>query len=147
MERYIEFFLNHYWLSLSLLVVTYLLIQEFFDSAFKKFNHLSPLLAVAKMNEGDVKIIDVRDPPEFVLAHIEQADNIPLDKLPNQLASLVKYQNKPILVVCQKGVRAASAGKLLGKAGFSQVFVITGGMDAWMDEYKLPVKIGNKKSK
>lgn len=144
MDRYLEFILNHYILSLAFAVVTYLLIQEFFDTAFKKFQHISPLLAVAKMNEADVAIIDVRDPPEFVTSHIEQATNIPLDKLPQQLNGLMKYQTKPVLIACQSGTRAASAGKILTKAGFTQVFVITGGMNAWENDYKLPVKISSK---
>ena len=141
MERYIEFILNHYILALALAVVTYLLIQEFFDTAFKRFQSLSPLLAVAKMNATDVAIIDVRDPPEFVLAHIEQATNIGLDKLPTQLNTLMPYKDKPVLIACQNGTRSAAAGKILTKAGFSQVFVITGGMDAWQEDYKLPVKV------
>lgn len=144
MDRYLEFILNHYILSLALAVVTYLLIQEFFDAAFKKFQHISPLLAVAKMNDSDVTIIDVRDPPDFVSSHIEQAINIPLDKVAQQLTLLEKYKNKPLLIACQSGTRAASASKLLTKAGFAPVFVITGGMNAWENDYKLPVKIGTK---
>ena len=37
MQRLFEFIFNHYVYSLALAVVTYLLIQEFFDTAFKKF--------------------------------------------------------------------------------------------------------------
>ncbi|OYV18217.1 MAG: Rhodanese domain-containing protein [Methylococcaceae bacterium NSP1-2] len=146
MDRYIEFILNHYILALALAVVTYLLIQELFDTAFNKSKGVSPLLAVAKMNNSDTIIIDVREPPEFVVSHIEQATNTPLSKLPELLPTLTEQKTKPILVVCQNGTRSASAGKILTKAGFEQVFVITGGMTAWED-YKLPVKMSSKHKK
>jgi rhodanese-related sulfurtransferase len=144
MERYLEFILNHYVLSLALAVVTYLLIQELFDTAFKKFRAVSPLLAVAKMNDSDTIVIDVRDPEEFLKGHIENAINTPLGNLPAHLSKLEAHKNKPVLIACQTGTRSASAGKILTKAGFEQVFVITGGMQAWETEYKLPIKSASK---
>ncbi|TRW92162.1 rhodanese-like domain-containing protein [Candidatus Methylobacter oryzae] len=144
MDRYLEFILNHYVLSLAMAVVSYLLIQEFFDTAFKKFKHISPLLAVAKMNDSDTIVIDVREPDEFVKSHIENAVSIPLGSLPDQLSKLGAHRSKPVLIACQTGTRSASAGKILTKAGFEQVFVIIGGMQAWENDYKLPIKSASK---
>lgn len=144
MDRYLEFILNHYILSLALAVVTYLLLQELFDTAFKKFDSVSPLLAVAKMNDDSTIIIDVRDPPEYVQSHIENAVNIPLGKLPEHAPKLEEHKKTPVLIACQNGTRSASAAKILTKAGFEQVFVINGGMQAWENDYKLPVKITHK---
>jgi rhodanese-related sulfurtransferase len=147
MDRYIEFILNHYVLSLAFAVVTFLLIQELIDSAFKKFSLISPMLAVAKMNEADVLILDVREPDEFTARHIENAVNTPLNKLPEQLSKYEARKALPIFIMCQTGTRSLSAGKILTKAGFTQVHVITGGMQAWEDEYKLPVKTSGKQKK
>lgn len=144
MDRYLEFILNHYVLSLALVVVTYLLIQELFDTAFKKFGSVSPLLAVAKMNDSNTIVIDVREAPEFVQSHIDGAINAPLGKLSEQLVKLEEHKKTPVLIACQNGTRSATAGKILTKAGFEQVFVITGGMVAWEEDYKLPVKISSK---
>jgi rhodanese-related sulfurtransferase len=144
MDRYLEFILNHYILSLGLAVVTYLLIQDLFDTAFKKFKFISPLLAVAKMNDGDTVVIDVREPNEITQGQIENAINTPLSKLPESLAKLEPYKGKTVLIACQTGARAASAGKILTKAGFEQVFVITGGMQSWESDYKLPIKMPGK---
>jgi rhodanese-related sulfurtransferase len=144
MDRYLEFILNHYILSLALAVVTYLLIQELFDTAFKKFGAVSPLLAVAKMNDTDTVVFDVREPEEFLKGHIENSLNTPLGNLPAHLSKLEAYKNKPVLIACQNGTRSASAGKLLTKAGFEQVFIITGGMQAWESDYKLPIKSASK---
>lgn len=144
MERYLEFILNHYILSLALAVVTYLLIQELFDAAFKKFGTISPLLAVAKMNDSDTLVIDVREPDEFVKGHIENSISTPLSGLADHLSKLQTHKNKPVLIACQSGTRSASAAKILTKAGFEQVFVITGGMQAWENDYKLPTKSTSK---
>jgi rhodanese-related sulfurtransferase len=139
MQRLFEFIFNHYVYSLALAVVTYLLIQEFFDVAFKKFKPITPMLAVAKMNEGDIEILDVREAPDFSDSHIENAINAPLSKLDEQLPKITSDKKAPLLVVCQNGTRSLTAAKKLTKAGFEQIFVITGGMDAWTEDYKLPV--------
>ena len=144
MDRYIEFILNHYLLALAIAVVTYLLIQEFFDTAFKKHASVSPLLAVAKMNDSSTVVIDVREPHEFVVKHIEGAMNISLGKLAEQLPNLEQHKKTTILIACETGTRSASAAKVLAKAGFEQIFVITGGMQAWENDYKLPIKISSK---
>jgi rhodanese-related sulfurtransferase len=144
MDRYLEFILNHYWLSLALAVVTFLLIQEFFDTTFKKFTSISPLVAVTKMNDSSTVVIDVREPHEFILNHIVNAINTPLSKLNDHLGKLEIHKKDPILVSCQTGTRSAAAAKILTKAGFEQIFVITGGMQAWENDYKLPIKISSK---
>jgi rhodanese-related sulfurtransferase len=127
-----------------LVVVTYLLIQDLLDSAFKKFGAMSPLMAVAKMNDSDTVVFDVREVDEFIKGHIESAINSPLSKLPEQLSKLEIHKRKPILIVCENGTRSASAAKILTKAGFEQIFVISGGMQAWTEDYKLPIKVTSK---
>jgi rhodanese-related sulfurtransferase len=145
-ERFIEFILNHYILALALVVVTYLLIQELFDSALKKFGFVSPLLAVTKMNNGNTVVIDVRELDEFNKGHIDSAINLPLSKIKEQISSFDAYKNNQVLIVCQDGTRSATTGKIITKAGHKDVFVITGGMQSWQEDYKLPIKV-NRKSK
>jgi rhodanese-related sulfurtransferase len=143
-ERFIEFILNHYILALALVVVTYLLIQELFDSALKKFGFVSPLLAVTKMNNGNTVVIDVREQDEFNKGHIDSAINLPLSKIKEQISSFDAYKNNQVLIVCQDGTRSATTGKIITKAGHKDVFVITGGMQSWQEDYKLPIKVNRK---
>ena len=140
MDQYIEFISNHYLLSLALIVVSYMLIQDLAESTFNKYQGLSPLLAVTKMNSANTTIVDVRDPHEFIKGHIEDAINVPLGKFSDKLDTLNKYKNNPIIVVCQSGSRSVPACKTLTKADFEQVFNITGGMQSWEDN-KLPIKV------
>lgn len=143
MDQYLEFISNHSMLVLALAVVTFLLIKEFSESAFSKFENLSPSHAVAKMNTTNVVIVDVREPQEFVLGHIEQAINTPLSKIKEQFGILEAHRNKTILVVCQSGTRSTTACNLLIKAGFEKVSNLDGGMQAWEDN-KFPIKVGGK---
>jgi rhodanese-related sulfurtransferase len=144
LDHLVEFILNHYILALALVVVTYLLIQEFFDSALKKFGYVSPLLAVTKMNDGNTVVIDVREHDEFNKGHIESAVNLPLSRLKEQTTGLDAYKDNPVLIVCQDGTRSSTAGKIITKAGLKDVFVITGGMQSWQEDYKLPIKVNRK---
>jgi rhodanese-related sulfurtransferase len=126
-------------------VVLYLLLQDLFDTALKKFGFVSPMLAVTKMNNENTIVIDVREPDEFNKGHIDTAINMPLSKIKEHTAKLDAYKNNQILLVCQDGTRSASAGKIITQAGLSQVFVITGGMSSWQEDYKLPIKVNRKK--
>ena len=144
MDQYLEFVSNHYLLALAFVVVAFLLIQDLIENAFKKFEPLSPLLAVTKMNTSEVVVIDVRDAHEYLKGHVGGAQNVPLGKLEEQLATLEAYKNKEILVVCQSGTRTTAACKILAKAGFEKLLSLKGGMQSWEDN-KLPIKIDNKK--
>lgn len=143
MEQYIEFISNHYLLSLAFVVISYLIIQDFVESSFNKYEALSPMLAVTKMNSVATTIIDVREPHEYIKGHIEDSLNIPLGKFSEKLDSFGQDKQKTIIVVCQSGTRSVPACKTLTKADFEQVFNIAGGMQSW-EENKLPVKITSK---
>ncbi len=78
-----------------------------------------------------VQIVDVREPTEFngALGHVPGAVLIPLGALTQRAADLAKDQ--PIVTVCRSGARSAQATVLLGKAGFTQVANLSGGMLRW----------------
>jgi rhodanese-related sulfurtransferase len=54
---------------------------------------------------------------------------IPLGSLNEHAAELAK--DRPIVTVCRSGARSAQATVLLGKAGFTQVANLSGGMLRW----------------
>lgn len=77
-------------------------------------------------------LIDVREPDEFAITHIEGSRLIPLKTLPDQLGSLPR--DREILVHCKAGGRSAKAVQLLLDHGFTRVKNITGGIDAWLQD-------------
>lgn len=144
MEQYVEFATNHYLLSFSWICAAFLLIQDFVSNSFNRFQSISPLIAVTKMNDDSLVVLDVREPHEFNKSHIESALNIPLGKIEEKLPTLEKYKHNAIIVTCQTGARSVAACKTLTKAGFDKVFNMQGGMQSWEDN-KLPIKINKIK--
>jgi rhodanese-related sulfurtransferase len=100
--------------------------------------NLSPAEAVTLINRSNAFVLDVRDDAEFASGHIADATHIPLADLVARIGELKKYQNKTILVNCQKGMRSAKACDILRKAEFTQVNNLQGGLTAWLDA-KLPI--------
>jgi sulfur dioxygenase len=89
-----------------------------------------------------LQIVDVREPQEFVdcLGHLTDAKLVPLSQLTSRLDELDR--ERPVVAVCRSGVRSAQASVLLGKAGFTQVANLAGGMLRWRAE-GLPVASGS----
>ena len=86
-----------------------------------------------RLRSGGITIVDVRGPDEFTgpLGHIEAALNIPLGELPGRLTEISAFRARPVILVCRTDKRSASAAAVLGKAGFSDVSVLRGGMEQW----------------
>ena len=137
-DRIFEFVSNHWIMSSGLFVVTLLLIQDLFDSAFRKYKTTSPVGAVALLNDDRTILIDVREPHEFANGHIENARHIPYSRLDEKIYELERHKDSPIIVVCQTGTRSQPACKKLSKLGFTQVYEMKGGMLAWQD-MKYPI--------
>lgn len=100
--------------------------------------NLGPSDAVLLINRSNALVLDVRDEGEYAAGHITDARNIPLDALDARIGELNKFKAKPILVNCQAGVRSGKAVAILQKQGFTQVYNLQGGLNAWQ-QAKLPV--------
>jgi sulfur-carrier protein adenylyltransferase/sulfurtransferase len=83
----------------------------------------------------DLILIDVREPHEWEIAHIEGARLIPLGQLPERLGELDGHAE--IVTHCHHGVRSMKALAVLKGAGFARVRSLTGGIDAWADRIEV----------
>src|SRR5215207_3370015 len=83
----------------------------------------------------ELQLIDVREPHEWEIAHIEGARLIPLGQLPERLGELDGHSE--IVTHCHHGVRSMKALQLLKGAGFSRVRSLAGGIDAWADRVEV----------
>ncbi len=82
--------------------------------------------------EEDPVVLDVRTPSEFAEGHIEGAVSLPLDELSKAtVLDIVEDTNKQILLYCTSGRRSGAAGAKLARAGFSRVYELVGGINAW----------------
>ena len=74
-------------------------------------------------------VIDVREPHEYAIAHIDGAQLMPLSELPDRLGELDGHRE--IVTHCHHGSRSLKALEILKAAGFSKVRSLRGGIDAW----------------
>ncbi len=77
-------------------------------------------------------LLDVREPVEFDLARLADSTLIPLGELPARAGEL--EPGRKTVVICKSGFRSAHATAWLQQQGFSQVFNLEGGLDAWAAE-------------
>lgn len=89
----------------------------------------------ARLESGDVQVLDVRREPEWESGHIESATWWPLDNF--KVSPPEMDRDIPIAVHCKGGYRSMIASSLLQRAGFTRVINVIGGFDAWQ-EAKLP---------
>jgi len=83
-------------------------------------------------SKGDELIlVDVREPHEWEIAHIEGARLIPLSQLPDRLGELDGHAE--IVTQCHHGSRSLKALEILRGAGFNKVRSLAGGIDAWAE--------------
>src|SRR2546430_15464614 len=76
----------------------------------------------------DLLVVDVREPHEYEIAHIDGAVLIPISELPTRLAELDGHRE--IVTHCHHGARSLKAREILKAAGFSRVRSLRGGIDA-----------------
>jgi molybdopterin/thiamine biosynthesis adenylyltransferase/rhodanese-related sulfurtransferase/molybdopterin converting factor small subunit len=84
-----------------------------------------------KKKGGELVLVDVREPHEWEIAHIEGATLIPLSQLPERLAELDGHAE--IVTHCHHGARSMKALEILRGAGFGKVRSLAGGIDAWAE--------------
>ncbi len=87
--------------------------------------------ARALIEQGRVRVLDVRRASEFASGHIEGAKNIAHTRLASRLEDLPN--NGTLLVHCQGGIRSARASGYLQRLGFD-VINMKGGYAAWQKD-------------
>jgi adenylyltransferase/sulfurtransferase len=83
-----------------------------------------------RLGRGEhIRLIDVREPHELQISHIDGAELIPLGSLAAHMHELDSAEE--IVLVCKSGTRSARAVELLAGAGFRKIKNLRGGINAW----------------
>jgi sulfur-carrier protein adenylyltransferase/sulfurtransferase len=87
-----------------------------------------------RMSHGeDIVLIDVREPYEFDICHLEGARLIPMQTLPEHIDAFAS--TRPTVVYCHHGIRSMSAINYLAQVhGIKNLMNLVGGIDAWSKE-------------
>lgn len=139
MGQFFEFVGNHPLLFTALIVLLSLLVMDGFKRKLLGFSEVTVNDAVRLMNQEDALALDVREDTEFRDGHIVNAKSIPLGVLEGRLKEIESHKEKPVVVYCRTGQRAAKAGAILQRQGFNTIYKLKGGMMAWTDA-NMPTK-------
>src|SRR6187549_3698331 len=80
------------------------------------------------IDEGDVQLVDVREPYEWDAGRIAGARHVELERLASEAESLDR--DRPVLFYCRLGARSGMAANAFRRAGFD-AYSLDGGIEAW----------------
>lgn len=118
------------------------LFNEFNAADTIKISYVLPdeALELIKNNleNTDFTIIDVRTPQEYVMGHLQGANNI--DIYSANFVDRVKKlsRSKTYLLYCLSGSRTERAADIFKSLGFKSVYILRGGISLWA-KYRLPI--------
>lgn len=97
------------------------------------YQSISPKQLVERLKTDEkLRFIDVREPHEFEIARLENAELLPLSRFNEWIDTLDATEE--IVVMCHHGIRSANVCMFLVRNGFEKVFNLDGGIDLWSFE-------------
>ena len=123
-------FLNQNWaMSAALIIVFFLILVNEVQYLRKKGKEVTPQAVVNLINHESAIVLDLRDAENYKKSHIIDAIQVaPEDFEKNKMN---KYKEKSIILVCDKGLKAAPLAIKLRAQGYKNPLVLSGGMAAW----------------
>lgn len=135
MQEYIDFITNNSMLAIAWIAIAGMLIHSIFSEKMTGVTGINSQDAITLINNKDAIIVDVSGNEKFKAAHIVNSKNIPLEQIKaGEFQSIKKSKEMPIIVVCGFGNESVTAGKILAKAGFTDVYSLNDGISGWTAE-------------
>ena len=146
MQRLLDFIAHHPYLAGATLLAAIAVLVFELRARVHAFAALSAMQAVRLMNQGAL-VIDLRSKELYDAGHIVEARHVPVAELESQADTLKKWRDKSVITYCDSGADGASAARSLMKLGFTKVFNLQGGLNAWVkDNMPLAKTAGGKSS-
>jgi rhodanese-related sulfurtransferase len=146
MQQLLDYIAHHpFFVGAAVLAAIVVLAYEL-RARIQAFAALSSAQAVRMMNQGAL-VIDLRSKELYDAGHIVDARHVPAAELESQADALKKWREKNVITYCDSGANGASAARTLTKLGFTKVFNLEGGLNAWVkDNLPLAKTAGGKSS-
>jgi adenylyltransferase/sulfurtransferase len=94
---------------------------------------ITPREVQARLRKGDrLVLVDVREPHEWSIAHLEGAKLIPLNSISQRVHEISTADE--IVLYCKGGTRSATAMSQLQALGFRKLWNLKGGIDSWAEQ-------------
>ena len=126
-----NFVINNIWLVLVALTSGAVLIWPWISKRLSGAKEVGPMEAVQLINRKDAIVLDIREQGEYNGGHVAGARNIPLAAIDKRIDEISRFKGKPVVVACASGARSHSVSAVLRKQGFTDVYVLAGGINAW----------------
>jgi rhodanese-related sulfurtransferase len=127
-NQLIEFSSNHPFLVMALFAILAMLIGGELRQRLSGVSEVGPGEATRMLNHDNAVMIDMRSDKEYREGHVVNAVHVPSQ---DNLATLDKYRDKPVIVYCNSGSRSVGFCNKLRKQGFSTVYNLRGGILGW----------------
>lgn len=95
------------------------------------FQEATPAEVKARFDRGEVTLIDVREPEEVLIAHIEGAQLYPMSQAAGWINDLP--QDQELVIFCHHGGRSAQVAQALAQRGHTKLTNMSGGIDLWSE--------------
>ena len=92
---------------------------------------IDPKAAKRLTEQGRAVLVDVREPFEHARESIEGARLVPLTRLATYDFAPERARHPAAIFHCQGGNRTQANASKLGACGFSETYVLKGGIDGW----------------
>ena len=128
-------------LSVLFVGLTLALVYTEIARFFVGYKIVSPAQLTDLINKQSALLIDVSAIAEFEKGPILGSKHVAMSQFDPENKLLAKAKELPVAVVCRTGQQSSDAAKRLHKAGFSKVFWLNDGINAWT-QADLPLSKG-----
>ena len=129
MQEVIAFLSQNWPMSSALIIVFFLILLNEIQFLRTKGKEVSPQAAVRLINHDNAIVIDLRDSESYKKSHIIDAIQASPEEFDKN--KMNKYKEKTLILVCDKGLKAAALATKLRGQGYKNPVVLSGGMTAW----------------
>lgn len=118
-------------LSIALVGLTLAIIVNEVMRLARGFKGLRPAELTTLINHDNALVVDLRPAADFEKGHISGSRNVQISQFDPENKKLAPAKALPVVVVCKNGQISSGAAKRLQKAGFANVHMLEGGIEAW----------------
>lgn len=131
LERLPEFIGAHPILSMAFVGLTAAIVINEISRLRRGYSALSPAQLTLLMNRENALVVDISPLNDYEKGHILGSKHVAMSQFDPENKILAKVRELPVVVVCRSGMTAGNAATRLVKAGFKNVHVLEGGVQAW----------------
>lgn len=124
-----EFIIHHWAMVAALVIVLVMIFINEFNAQRARGKELTPQAAIKLINDDNAVIVDLRDAESYRKGHI--IDAIRAGHEDFEQNKMDKYKDKPLILVCARGLQSAALAAKLRTQGFVNPVALAGGISAW----------------